>query len=511
MTDSASVRVSTLALGLALVLLALALRLVVHWGRQPGGVDTWYHLAYARAIRRHRSLHAPLPQYLLQDVRQSYPPLFPLFLALLPAPLLDRWFWLVSPLLDGLHLALLYAVSLRLTQERLLACFAVIVYAVTPQLVSEVRSLNARSFGALVHTVAVLACLKATLSAASPLWLGAACVAGAAVILASATASVAYALLLGLLALRFGEVRFVVIGATAGALAAVVSRGHLFRVLLNYVHAARYCAEHRGRFGSHPVRNSSLYGEPLAHGGAERGFLGRSTFTQALRLLGENPFIVALALVPSGGGRWSEALWFWAVCIAAIALVATLVPFLRVLGPGRSFLKAGIFPAAYSLASGIGSPAGFGRPVGVAALLGVAASIGAIAFFVRYVRAHPFQTVSVPAGLAAAIGELRRLPAGGVFCLPDVYADLVAYQSGRPVLWGGHCGDLSRFAWIAPVIARPIPELLDETGVRFMLFDERYARPEELKLAGRVRLLGSWDEFRLYAFSPRDRPDDPGE
>ena len=248
----------TAAIGLGLVCVALALRLAVHWGRQPGGIDSWYHLAYARAIRRQKRIDVTLPQYLLQDQRQSYPPLFPILLALLPEQWLDRWFWLVSPILDCVHLALLYFVSFRLTQESLVAAFAVLVYAVTPQLVSEVRSLNARSFAALVHTVAVLLAFKATISGTSAVWLAAACAGGAAVILASATASVAFTLLLSLLAWRFGDLRFVLIGLGSASLAVFVSRGHILRVAKNYVHAALYCAQHRGRFGAHTVRNSPL-------------------------------------------------------------------------------------------------------------------------------------------------------------------------------------------------------------------------------------------------------------
>lgn len=487
------------ATGVGLAFAALALRLVVHWGRQPGGIDTWYHLAYARAIRRQKRVDVALPQYLLQDLRQSYPPLFPAFLALVPERWLDRWFWLVSPILDCFHLALLYFVSFRLTQDSLVAAFAVLVYAVTPQLVSEVRSLNARSFAALVHTVAVLLTFKATISGgASGVWLAAACAGGAAVILASATASVALALLLALLALRFCDVRFIFIGLGSAGLALVISRGHIVRVVGNYVQASSYCAKHRGRFGAHPVRNSPLYGTALVRGRVDRGFLGESTLGQIVRLLGENPFFVALAFLPPATTPWNEALRFWAVSVAALAVVATVVPFLRVLGPGRSFLKAGAFPIAYTLASSIGSPGGFARPVGMAAIAGVVASLGAIFVFVRYVRAQPFQTVSMPGGIIAALGALEALPAGGVFCLPDVYSDYVSYHSGRPVLWGGHCGDLSRFAWIAPVLTRGVPEMLAETGVRYLILDERYARPEEMGLAERVRRLGAWDAIGIF-------------
>src|SRR5438552_17038363 len=86
--------------GLALVGLALYVRLRIFIGTRPGGVDTWYYLASAEALRRQKRLPITLPQYLLHDPYESYPAAFPLFLALLPQDFLRQYFWLVSPIID---------------------------------------------------------------------------------------------------------------------------------------------------------------------------------------------------------------------------------------------------------------------------------------------------------------------------------------------------------------------------------------------------------------------------
>src|SRR4029077_6530977 len=108
MLDSVLVRqvqaMEFMLVGLGLVGLALFLRLRIFIGTQPGGVDTWYYLASAEAIRKQRRLPISLPQYLLHDATESYPPVFPLFLAALPQSWLRRCFWLVSPLIDTAHL-----------------------------------------------------------------------------------------------------------------------------------------------------------------------------------------------------------------------------------------------------------------------------------------------------------------------------------------------------------------------------------------------------------------------
>src|SRR5437660_8030374 len=157
-----------LLVGMALVGLALYLRLRVFIGRQPGGVDTWYYLASAHALRSQKRIPISLPQYLLHDKTESYPVVFPLFLALLPEGWLRRNHWLVSPLIDAAHLLLLYLLAFRLTDSVLAAGIAGLIYAVTPQLVSETRNLNGRAFASLLQTLAMVVVLRGVIASSGP-------------------------------------------------------------------------------------------------------------------------------------------------------------------------------------------------------------------------------------------------------------------------------------------------------------------------------------------------------
>jgi hypothetical protein len=155
---------------------------------------------------------------------------------------------------------------------------------------------------------------------------------------------------------------------------------------------------------------------------------------------------------------------------------------------------------AYTLAAGIGTTAGLRRPLGLATLACLAASIAAIAFALRYLRARDTeQTASVPQGLKELTQALGGLPPpGAVFVLPYMYADYTSYWAERPVVWGGHCGDLRRFEWIAPRIRRPLPELFAELGVRYLLLDQRFASLSDLRLADRSTVVCEVDRFALY-------------
>jgi len=484
---------------LPLAAVALALRIGVHVGRQPGGVDTWYYLAYAEAFRARPSLDVSLPQYLLHDRVESYPPVFPSLLALLPQRWLRRYYWLVSPVIDCLHLLLLAYVAYRLTASLVVALLSASAYALTPHLVSETRSLTARPFGALMASLALLLTLKAVVTGHWPGWYTLAALAGAVLFLSSAALAAAYGFVSAVLSLVFLDPRYVLIACAGLMLAFVLSAGRMARVIRNYIHAVRHWHAHRSQFGAHPVEDSPIYGVSGRRAVPQRaGFLGATRLHEVLRLLGENPFLIALLLAPQGLAPWTQRLYVWSVALAALSVIATLWPPLRAFGPGRSYMKAAIFPTAYTIAFGVGTPAGLGRPLGLVTLACLAASALAIAFFYVYVRNRPTaQTASTPPELRDAVLHLAGLPRGGVFVLPYMYADYATCHSGQPVLWGGHSGSLERFAQIAPVIARPLPELFARYGVRYVLLDEGYVTAERLRLEGRLTNEGSWGSFSL--------------
>src|SRR5205823_9893526 len=109
-----------------------------------------------------------LPQYLLHEERESYPAVFPLFLALLSPNWLRTYFWLLSPIIDAVHLLLLYLLAFRLTDSVLAAGTAGLIYAVTPQLISETRNLNGRAFASLLMTLAMLTVLRSVIPSVGP-------------------------------------------------------------------------------------------------------------------------------------------------------------------------------------------------------------------------------------------------------------------------------------------------------------------------------------------------------
>ncbi len=434
-------------------------RTLVHPRPRSGVVDTRYLLAYADAVRRKPGFDVRLPQYLLQDERPSYPPLFPMLLALLPSAWLRRWFWVISPGIDCTHLLFLYFVCYRITASTAMASLAAAAYAFTPQLVSDTRSLSARPFGALLCSLALLLSFRCVVSADPWPWLPLAVLTGSALFLSSAAMAAAFGFVSAVLSLAFRDAGYLVIALAAIAGAVVLSGGHFFRVVRNYGHAGAYGRRNHHLFGGHVIQDSPVYGRPRQRSLPQRpGFLGESTAHQLLRLFGENPFLRALPLTPYGIIPWGPRLYAWALALAGLAIVVTVLPPLRAFGPGRTYMRAAVFPTAYVLAFGIGTPDGLKRPLGLATLACLTLSVAAIAFFYRYTRSRPTEmTARGPGELQAAAEALRRAPEDGVLMLPFMYADSVAYASGKKVLWGGHCGDLRPLERITPVLREPDP------------------------------------------------------
>ena len=502
--------------GMGLLGLALYLRLRVFIGKRPGGVDTWYYLASAEALRRKKRLPISLPQYLLHDRTESYPAVFPIFLALLPEDWLSRYFWLLSPLIDAVHLLLLYLLSFRLTDSVLAAGTAGLIYAVTPQLISETRNLNGRAFASLLQTITMLTLLRSAIPSigptreilgdSSPVLIGAALLLIALLYNTHTSTTIAFLVSTAVLSLVTGNPRFVVLGALGFPAAIILSGGYYLRVLRNHLHAARFWVRNVAFTRAHQVDDSPVLGsagkERATSGGMyEKGL--RPTVSLVARVLGENPFILAMLVTPIPNNIWAFHMYWWAVAILLWAVATTFGGPLRILGPGFHYMKASVFPTAYTLAVAVNIREGGVSVVGVMLLLSFLASFAALAYFYRVMALRQTeQTAQTPPDLADAASYLHGLPGQRVLVLPNMYADFVAYASGKAVVWGGHSGDLSRLEEFFPVLRKPLPYFFERYAVDYFLLDLAYATPERLKVEGTAAPLSQFGSICVYQVVP---------
>jgi hypothetical protein len=511
--------------GLGLVGLALYLRLRIFVGTRPGGVDTWYYLASAAAIRDQKRLPISLPQYLLHDRYESYPAVFPLFLASLSPSWLRQYFWLLSPIIDSIHLLLLYLLSFRLTDSVLAAATAGLIYAITPQLISETRNLNGRAFASLLQTVAMLTLLRSVIPGSGPSRLEALGDNGLFVIailliavLYNTHTSTTIALLVSTATLSavFGEPRYIVASLLGLPVAILISGGYYLRVIGNHLHAARFWLRNVHLTRAHQVEDSPVLGRMQTAGSNARGLYHsgiRGRLSLGMRLLGENPFILAMLVTPVPVSIWGAHMYWWAVAILVWSVLTTFGGPLRILGPGFHYMKASVFPSAYALAVTVNVQEGAFSLLGAALLVSLLASFAALAYFYRVMsRRQTEHTAQTPPDLADAAEYLRGLSGRNVLVLPTMYADFVAHAAAKAVVWGGHSGDLTRFEEFAPVIRRPLDYFFKRYQVDYVLLDLAYTDPRRLQIDDRIEGLqqfGSIAVFSIRAAEPA--PSAPAE
>ena len=498
--------------GLLLVGLALYLRLRIFIGTRPGGVDTWYYLASAEAIRRQKRLPISLPQYLLHDDKESYPAVFPLFLAMFSPGWLRSYFWLISPIIDAVQLLLLYLLAFRLTDSVLAAGTAGLIYAVTPQLISETRNLNGRSFASLLQTITMLVLLRSVIPSDGPsanltgpgeygLWIVGVLL--VAVLYNTHTSTtIAFLVSAATLTVVFGEPRFLIAGVLGLPVAIVISGGYYVRVILNHVHAARFWIRNVQNTRAHQIEDSPLFSTRTSAGGGPRQGLYRSWLSLSARVLGENPFILPMLVTPIPNNVWAAHMYWWAVAILVWSLLTTFGGPLRVLGPGFHYMKTSVFPTAYALSVTVNIQEGALSPVGLALLISVIASFAALAYFYRVMaRRETEHTAQTPPDLAEAASYLRRLPGKRVLVLPSMYADFVAYNAEKAVVWGGHSGDLSRFEEFFPVMRKPLAYFVEQYAVDYVVLDQAYVRPERLGIDASLAPLDRFGPIVVYEFA----------
>jgi len=502
--------------GLGLIGLAIYLRLRVFVGTRPGGVDTWYYLASAAAIRAQKRLPIRLPQYLLQDPEESYPAVFPLFLAALPPNWLRSYFWLISPLIDAVQLVLLYLLAFRLTDSVLAAATAGLIYAVTPQLISETRNLNGRAFASLLLTITMLILLRSVIPSIGPtanigdpggyvFWvIGVALV--AILFNTHTSTTIAFLVSVATLSVVFGEWRLLLAGVIGFPVAILISGGYYLRVLRNHVYAAQFWVKNVGYTRAHQIEDSPVYahqGEttPRARQRGPSQGLYRSPLSLVVRVIGENPFILPMLVTPIPDNVWAVHMYWWAVAVLVWSLLTTFGGPLRILGPGFHYMKLSVFPTAYVLSVTVNIQEGAFSAVGVGLLLAMILSFAALAYFYRVMsRRETEHTAQTPPNLAEAAEYLRTLPGERVLILPTMYADFVAYAAQKAVVWGGHSGNLQRFGEFFPVLRKPLDYFVERYAVDYVVLDEGYVRPERLGIEASVNQVQRFGPIVIYTF-----------
>ena len=298
----------------------------------------------------------------------------------------------------------------------------------------------------------------------------------------------------------FGETRLLLAGLAGLPLAVLMSGGYYVRVIRNHLYAAQFWINNLRYTRAHQVNDSPLFtaGVRSNDGGPQQG-LYRSRLSLIVRVIGENPFILAMLVTPIPANIWAAHMYWWAVAILLWSLLTTFGGPLRILGPGFHYMKTSVFPTAYVLSVTVNIQEGAISAVGLALVVSVIASFAALAYFYRVMaRRETEHTAQTPPDLAEAAAYVRSLPGQRVLVLPTMYADFIAYGARKAVVWGGHSGNLKKFAEFFPVLRRPLEYFVERYSVDYVVLDERYIPLERLGIEPSMTPLGRFGAISVY-------------
>ena len=121
----------------------------------------------------------------------------------------------------------------------------------------------------------------------------------------------------------FGERRLLVAGVLGLPVAVLISGGYYLRVIVNHLHAARFWLRNVQFTRAHQIEDSPVLSARNGTRTPRRQGLYRSTLMLAVRVLGENPFILAMLVTPIPNNIWAVHMYWWAVAILVWSLVTT--------------------------------------------------------------------------------------------------------------------------------------------------------------------------------------------
>ncbi|WP_147818774.1 hypothetical protein [Salidesulfovibrio onnuriiensis] len=477
-------------------LLFFGCRLLPLWKAQTRGPDAHYFLLCSEVFRKERRLPIKVPGiFLLEDEVQNYPPMFTVFISLFPPSWLRKYYWVINHLLDYVIAMGLWG-GVFLLGGPLPAWIALVLYATSPQLMSEYQCMTSRPLASFVFFSFLFTAWLAV--SFSWVWYVPALILGVLLVLTHKLTMQLCWFLLPFLTLAQGEWGWFLLlpGAYLGAF--LVGGKQFVQLMEAHLQYIRFWSRNWKRMSGHQVRHSPVYGDPDNLRGLFYNARGwRMLALNVRRMLISSLWVVPAAVaacVLTGPVQGLLAQIMFATFFFGLA---TLVfPWLRGIGDGTKYIKYALPPMMALCALGI-SAGSF--PVAALSLL-----VGVWHFRHLFLAVRSLDDKTAPSGIisddfAVIVEAVKGLEGARVMALPSSYSDYLAYTTRKAIFQGGHSSGVDRIEPWFPVFLERVETLAARHGLTHLVLDRDYASLEELGLEGLQRLVRS-GPFELYAF-----------
>ncbi len=478
---------------------SLLMRIISRLTNRNFGIDTWYFLLYAEEFRNNRKLPVKLPYYLLDEVSQFYPPGFAIFLSIFSKKIIERYNWLVVPILDSLHLVLIFIFTYYLTFNLAIAVFTSLLYICSPVLISQGSTLNSRIFGSFLLS-AVMINLYLFLQLSNNLNLVLSVFFGLLLFFSHKMSVQQFLFLTVGLSLIMLEPVFINVFILIFLLSILLGRRFYLNMLKSHFLIIKFWAKNLKFMDRHQIYQSEFY-ENLKKAQAMKSFKGlrSSKFIYTLersKLIGIFLIIIFIYFFsPVIRAANFSFVFYWFVLNYFTIFCTSFIPGFKRLGEGHKYLIYGVFPSSFLLSLCLLTQLVF--PFSYI-LLGLILAINmVVSLFI--IKVLPENSLAgLDSNFFKIFDALKSAQAERILCLPFSKADAVAYFTKKEVLFGGHSLGWEKLDLFWPVLKKPIEYFIEEYRITNILIDKRYVDFEDLKLKFNCDIVSQAGDYTLY-------------
>ncbi|MDD4979707.1 MAG: hypothetical protein PHC54_00345 [Candidatus Omnitrophica bacterium] len=484
-------------LGIAVALLGYLIQVRPRFYNRYFGVDTWRNLAIADYIRTYKRLPDQLPKYMLKGPF-DYPPFLNIILALLPKKFIENYQGFISPVFDALNNILVFTVTYILTRDLAVAVFAQLVYMASPLIAIENTSLNARSLGSLLFTLAFLSAVFYSINHAPQFFVWAVIFTTLLLFSQKMAAQTLFLLSLFLGLIERNPVYLVILGISV-MLAIIFSRGFYIRILtgqlsvLKYFRMIiknRYAHQVRGVIPAaknrdfidglkNTIRKYPLFALAASCPLTTMGFL----ISLWLLIFPRNTFLMhypGLSLI-------THKFVLWIVVLYGLGIItAQLGPF-QFLGEGIKYLVYAVLPASFIISITVFD---LFTHKGNAFLLIFIICLLPLSLAQIILLQNKAVIKDITRSVTPALRKMmdfldEQSTQVKLATIPFSLSDCVAYFTKSDILSSDSAyvlGNNPDYLDYYPVLRRPLEEILNKHKINYLLIDKNYVSLGELNL-----------------------------
>ena len=453
--------------------LFLGIRLFPIWSSRDWGCDTYYFLLCRDVFRKQRRI--PIKNggvFILDHDEEWYPPVFTVFISMLSDSIVEKHYWLISNVVDVLLINSV-CVLIGLHNGWGVSATVLVLYALSPSMVSEYASLTSRAVAALMFNwLLVSIFLGVHFKSVEAILVS--CFLMALLIFTHKLAIQLVWFVLPVCAVLFSDCWFILPLVGGYVLAFVVAPHMTVKIIRAHYDILKFWQAFWPDLGKHQIKSSPIYGKSLKQ--SDGWFDSQDAFSDLKRqiklLIGTSPFCIALlpSIFNFDQLNWAvQSALVGAVSIYVWAVATSLVKPLRAFGEGIKYLK---FVDLFTLFVVISAIADGNILTMIFAGLACGVSVrGYVSIFRSFKERQSKLTNQEGRDLAPIYEFVRKQDGMRLLVLPLHLADRTGYETRKPVLWGAHGYGFENLHDFFPVLNRPIEYFVERYSLTHALVD----------------------------------------